>query len=245
MEYNKNMIFVRRKENAWMEKGKLGVRLTAWPVIAFTLALFGQTLLCGLLLGIVMYVEKEEQVSRQCMTALFLSLAWKVIALLGAVLLLFSGFAASIFYYRAGEALAGLTVLVVGALVVVMVVFTIMGLMNVSKGREAGVPILSGLADRAFGFVKPRPQPQYPPQGYYPPGGQGPAPGQPYPGGQGYAPQPYDSRPAGGPPPPPPPPIAYPEGNPLNNPAPDGEDKPHDEKPDGESKPDAPAGDTE
>lgn len=215
-----------------MEKGKLGVKLSTWPVIAFVLALFGQTLLCGLLLAFVLIVEKDEKVSRQCMTAFFLSLVWMALLVLSGCMLLFSGIISELFYYSTGAAIVGLSVLVIAILAIVMLVFTIIGLANVCKGREAGVPILSGLAERAFGFVRPRPQPQYPPQGYYPPGAPGQqAPGQsfpvqpqyPQPGPQAPAapPQPYaqggqppyGGRPAGGPPPPPPPPIAHPDDN--------------------------------
>lgn len=202
-----------------MEKGKLGVKLNTWAIIGFVLALFGQTLLCGLLLGFVLYVEKDEKTARQCMTAFFLSLAWKVFVLAGGILFVVSGIISDIIYYRMGEALLGLSGFLILAVAVVMVVFTLIGSVNVCKGREAGVPILSALSERAFGFVKPRPQPQYPPQGYYPPGGQVPG-GQPPPYGQSYQPpaQPHAAPP---PPPPPPPPIFYKDAPAADTPKPE------------------------
>lgn len=58
-----------------MQKGKFGVCLWFYAVLAFVLAFLGQTLLCGLLLGFVILAEKNEWLSKQVMQAFFLTLA--------------------------------------------------------------------------------------------------------------------------------------------------------------------------
>ena len=52
-----------------MQKGKYGIYLWFYAAIAFILAILGQTLLCGLLLGFVIVAERDEWLSRQVIQA--------------------------------------------------------------------------------------------------------------------------------------------------------------------------------
>lgn len=138
-------------------KGKLGVTYKFYAILAFALAFFGQTLLAGILLGFVLLVEQDEWTSRQCMQALFLTFVSSAVAVVINVLLFIPilGWILSVF---------------AGLFDVVIWIFAIIGLVNVVKGKEANLPVLSKWAYKAYGYV---PQPVAP---VAPP----PAPAQPY-----------------------------------------------------------------
>ncbi|MDL2294339.1 hypothetical protein LJC60_06880 [Ruminococcaceae bacterium OttesenSCG-928-D13] len=191
-----------------MNKGKLGIVMTTYSVVAFVLALTGQLLLCALLLGFVLVYEKDEYTSRQCLTAFFLSIATTVF---GSVGYGFLGGGMSVLniipnlFYRIGYGVAIFFGVLFCLCVLALVVFGVIGLVNVARRKEAGVPLFSTLAYKAFGFMKPKPQIQPPPaafnptyqQNYQPGYGQppeAPVSGQPmgYPGApqQGIAPPP-------------------------------------------------------
>ena len=62
-----------------MTKGKFGIYLWFYAVLAFILVFLGQTLLCGLLLGFAIAAERNEWLSRQVIQAFSLSLAVSLI----------------------------------------------------------------------------------------------------------------------------------------------------------------------
>lgn len=201
-----------------MNKGKMGITLTTYSILAFILALLGQLVLCGLLVAFVMVYEKDEYTSRQCMTAFFLSLANAALGSIAGGLMGSGAVIVNLSYRFSG--LLGVILVLVCIVAVVMLVFGIIGLVNVSKKREAGVPLFSTFAYKAFGFMKPKPQMAPPPAAYnpaYQQGYQQPGYGQP-PAGATPPPQagpvpPAQGQPTGYPPqgmqPPPPPPPAY------------------------------------
>lgn len=172
-----------------MRKGKLGISLTTYAVVSFVLALFGQMLLCALVLAVALIVEKDEWTSRQCMTAFFLTFANGVIMIIGGTLG-FLGFVITAASFGRGAGILGLFTIIPALLYIAVLVFEIIGLVNVSKNKESGVPIFSALSYRAFGYV----QPKQPPMNYNP---GYPQAGQPYQGQPGYPqagqpqPQPY------------------------------------------------------
>lgn len=180
-----------------MKKGVLGVTMKFYAVLAFVLLLFNQTLLCGLLLGLVLVVEKDEWAARQCMQAFFMSF---VMVIASAISGTFAG--VGVFSLAQGGVIATI-VSVIGSLIgLVVVIFAIIGLVRVVRGQEANLPVLKKWAYRAFDLFPP--QPVYPQnQGYaqgYPPQGQpyaygGQQPGQqPYPGQPPMPPQ-YPAQP--------------------------------------------------
>ena len=50
----------------FMQKGKYGLYLWFYAALAFILAILGQTLLCGLLLGFVIIAERDEWLTKMC-----------------------------------------------------------------------------------------------------------------------------------------------------------------------------------
>ncbi len=165
-----------------MDKGKFGLKLTTYAVVAFALALLGQMLLCGLLVYFVLVKEEDERAARQCLTAFFTSMAfWLLLAVWG-LLSLLGGALMGAVNYRVSIVFFGLFTVLGSLALIALFVFIIIGFAGAAKGREARLPIFSALTDRAFGIVRPKPQPQPYPQAYPPPAGQG-YPGY-YPPGQ-------------------------------------------------------------
>ena len=58
-----------------MRKDRFNICISFYAVLAFVLAILGQTLLCGMLLGFVIVIQKDEWL-RSCRH--FFLLLWKV-----------------------------------------------------------------------------------------------------------------------------------------------------------------------
>lgn len=131
-----------------MRKDQFGIALTFYAVMAFVLALLGQVLLLGLLLGFVILVEKDEWLIRQVMQAFFVSLVSGVWSAIVGVFGVITSIPVLGTVVSAGLSFIG------GIISLVILVFIIIGLVNVMKGGEAKLPIFNGLAYKAFGMVK-------------------------------------------------------------------------------------------
>ena len=142
-----------------MEKNQIGIRFSFFAVLAFVFAIFGQLLLCGLVLGYAIVVEKKEWLIRQCMEALFLAFCMQVLmALRGLMssipgLFPFASFNLAEYWGAVGYVtgrtaaatpapgiLLGFAVMIINLLAVV---FAIRSALRVRKGREANTPIVS------------------------------------------------------------------------------------------------------
>lgn len=162
-----------------MRKGKLGVVVCLYPILGFVCVILNQPLLCALIFGFVLVVERDEWAGRQCLQAVGLS----AIAVVLRELLVYSVnlFPVYIdFFHFLSTAFGTLSALVyLAAIITSMVAIT-----RVMKDQEASLPGLDRLAYRAYGKQKPRPMPgQYPPPyGVQPPYAHPyQQPGQPYP----------------------------------------------------------------
>ncbi|MBS1327493.1 MAG: hypothetical protein HP041_05800 [Oscillospiraceae bacterium] len=131
-----------------MQKGKFGVCLWFYAVLAFVLAFLGQTLLCGLLLGFVILAEKNEWLSKQVMQAFFLTLAS---SLVGSVLDILNVFRSIPFL---GTAVSVVFNGITGLVSLIILVFCIIAITKVVKEQDAGLPLVSKLANRAFGLLE-------------------------------------------------------------------------------------------
>lgn len=131
-----------------MNKGKFGIVLPFYGILAFVLAFLGQTLLCGLLLGFVIAAEKDEWASKQVMQAFFLTLFSSVVSGVLSILNVFNAipFVGTVFNTIFG--------IINGIVSLVILVFAIIGIVNVCKGKDASVPVFSGLASKVYGMVK-------------------------------------------------------------------------------------------
>ena len=132
-----------------MRKGKFNIVLPFYAIVGFVLAMLGQVLLCGLLLGFVLVAERDEWASRQCMQAFFLSLVMSIANLVQNILSIFTSIPV------AGWLFSGVISFIVGAISIVVLIFAIIGLVRVCKGEDARLPWLSALAGKAYGVVTP------------------------------------------------------------------------------------------
>lgn len=155
-----------------MKKGKFGLCLSFYAVLAFVLALLKQPLLCGLLLGFVIVAEDDRWAVRQVLQAFMLSLVstfvLDTVYTLAGILVPYSiGF----FYDFAYGVLHVVSCLVYAG----VLVLSIMAILRVCRDQEANVPLLSNLSYHVFGDQKPpKPVkqpvwPQQPMQQPYPP----------------------------------------------------------------------------
>lgn len=133
-----------------MQKGKYGIYLWFYAALAFILAILGQTLLCGLLLGFVLIAERDEWLTRQAIQAFCLCF---VSAIVNVVLGILDPLERIPFVGGVFTTIFGVISGVVGLLVLI---FSIIALVNVCKGKDAGVPLARNFANRAFGFIEQR-----------------------------------------------------------------------------------------
>ena len=141
-----------------MTKGKYGIALSFYAALAFVLAILGQTLLCGLLLGFVIISEKNEWLTRQVMQAFFLTLFTAVV----------SNVLNAIHIFRdipfVGGVFGTILNIIEGAVGLLVLVFAIIGIVKVLKDQDAGIPVFSGWANKAFGYIEQKVYTQMPPQ---------------------------------------------------------------------------------
>lgn len=143
-----------------MQKGKYGVCLWFYALVAFILAFLGQVLLGGLLLGFVIVAEKNEWLTRQVIQAFFLTI---IVSVINAVLDLLNIFGN---VPIVGTAI-GVVFNVISTIVsIVVLVFVIIAMVKVVKGQEANMPLLSKLANRAYGIIEKKVYTQAAPANY-------------------------------------------------------------------------------
>lgn len=147
-----------------MEKGKLGIRLSVYAVLAFILAAFGLYLGIIGLLAVVLIAEKDEWAGRQVLQALMLCLLPSMVSAVFGVL----GFMNWFGWGSYGSAVYTISSIwsrfnsVINWLVNIAVyVFALIGILNVSKGKEAGIPVFSSFANWAYGKIVVKAQPVY------------------------------------------------------------------------------------
>ena len=158
-----------------MRKGRFGVVLCVYPILAFIGVILDLPLVCALLLGAAVLAERDEWAGRQTLQAFLLAAAAAVVRqLLTALVGLFPSYMG--IFYGLGVLLQVLSGLVYLAAILCAVV----AILRVRKEQDAALPGLSQFAWFAYGLRKPRPVPPvYPPQGQPPfPQGQPPYPPQ-------------------------------------------------------------------
>ncbi len=141
-----------------MKKGKFGIVLCLYPIVAF-ICIILKLPLVWLPLVLAVFVEKDEWAGRQTLQALMLS---AFVTFFGdivpwAVSLLRIPFVSGIF----STVSTVLNILVYLA----AIIFSILGIVRVMKDQDADLPLLSEIAYRAYGQRKPKsaPMPYYTP----------------------------------------------------------------------------------
>lgn len=145
-----------------MQKGKTGLTLTFYAVLAFAAAFFGGVTASLLVAGFVIIVEKNDWLTKQSLEAVFLTMSISLLSFLFNHCETWLKDMIGWFdpYSYGGDAYGILTNIFsffAFVITVLEVVLTIIAISRVCKGKNAGLPILDDLANRALGIFRPKP----------------------------------------------------------------------------------------
>lgn len=135
-------------------KGKFGLSLAAIAVIAFGFAALRQPQSVLLVAGFALLAEKDEWLNRQALQALLLTIVYYLAELVtgwifGGLARFFSWVGA----YAAASVMGTANTFVSGALYLALVVFSVLAVLRVLRGKDAGLPFISKMADGDFAAV--------------------------------------------------------------------------------------------
>lgn len=170
-----------------MTKGKYGLSLVAVAILAFVLAFFGLLEALILFLAFALILEKDQWLSRQVFQAFYLRLAYVVVlTVVGWVFTAINAFFGLFDAYRVINFFSGVHNVIRFLLHVGLFVLALIAVLRLAKGKEAGLPVISGLVDKTFGLIKAKakaqPQQAYtaqPAAPYQPPAAQAAPPPPP------------------------------------------------------------------
>lgn len=139
-----------------MEKGKFGIRLSFYAVVAFLFVILGYSTPLFLLAGVVIVGEQNEWASRQVIQAVCLQVVSGIVSA-------FFGLFHFMYSIPILGTIWGTTVGVIESLVsLALLIFAIIAIAKTAKGKEAGVPLADKFANWAYGKVKVQPVYQQP-----------------------------------------------------------------------------------
>ncbi len=138
-----------------MRKGKLGIILPFYGVLGFLLAILGQTFLCGLLMGLVLIIEKDEITGKAVIQAFVLSLFGSLISLI------FSAFDPIISIPVIGAVVGTIVGIVEGIFGLIVLIFGIIGIVKAKKDIDPAVPLVNKFSNWAYGTIVQKVIPQY------------------------------------------------------------------------------------
>jgi MFS family permease len=128
-------------------KGRFGLSLAAVAMIAFGFAALQQPQSVLLVAGFALLAEKDDWLSRQALQALLLTIAYFMATLVTGWV--FGGLA-QIFgwagIYSAASALQTVNTVAGSLLYIALVVFAVLAVLRVLRGKDAGLPFLAKMA---------------------------------------------------------------------------------------------------
>jgi hypothetical protein len=130
-----------------MEKGKFGIRLCFYTVLAFILAYLGYSTALFLLAGVVIFVEQNEWAGRQVIQAICLCVIQNLVS---TVLNILNPI------YKVpvlGNVWGVVDSLIASVLSILVLVFCVVGIVKNLNGKEANIIGASKFADWAYGVV--------------------------------------------------------------------------------------------
>ncbi len=134
-----------------MEKSKFGISLTLMACIAFSFGILRQAQPVLLVAGFALITEKNEWLSRQVIQAVLLSLVYYLAVLVSDGV--FGGMARFFGFfeiYGASTVMTKINGVIGGTLYIVFLVFSLMAILKVLKGKDADLPYLSKLIGGNF-----------------------------------------------------------------------------------------------
>jgi hypothetical protein len=128
-----------------MKVGNTGLSLGFYAAFAFILALIGQMTLATLLLAFVIIAEKDEWLTLQVLQALILIVCSNVLSSVMRIFRVFTmvpvvGRLLSVVLDRSNELVS-----------VILIIFAVMGIVKVIKGKDADIPGVATLAKWLLG----------------------------------------------------------------------------------------------
>ena len=143
-----------------MTKGKFGLSLAAVAVIAFGFCALRQPQSVLLIVGFALLAEKDEWLNKQSMQALLLTVTYYLAELVTGWL--FGGLARLFGWvelYRAASVMGTAGSVVSGALYLALIVFSVLAVLRVLRGKDAGLPFISKMAEGDIAAaIKPKPR---------------------------------------------------------------------------------------
>ena len=131
-----------------MKKGRIGITLSFYPILVFILAILNQIVLCAIVAGFAILVEKDKWTSRQTLQG------FSLCAVSSALLYAFS-IISDLLKSPVGESSVGVFTFILTALVgithIAVVVLSVFGIVNLIKVQEANIPGLSNLMYKIVG----------------------------------------------------------------------------------------------
>ncbi len=130
-----------------MTKGKFGLSLAAVAVIAFGFAALRQPQSVLLVAGFALLAEKDEWLNRQALQALLLTIAYYLGELVTGWV--FGGLARLFGWvelYGAAGAMSKMGSFVGDVLYLTLIVFSVLAVLRVLRGKDAGLPFISKMA---------------------------------------------------------------------------------------------------
>lgn len=167
-----------------MKKGKFALSLAAIAVIAFAFVVLRQPLAVLLICGFALLAEKDEWLNRQTIQALLLMIVYYLADLvMGWIFGGLATFFGWVKLFKVASVMATIGSVVGTLLYLALVVFSVIAILKLLGGKDAGLPVISKIASGDF-VIKaktvpaPPVQPQYaaPPQPVVPPQPQYAAP---------------------------------------------------------------------
>lgn len=131
-----------------MTKGKFGLNLAAIAVIAFGFAALRQPTSVLLVCGFALLAEKDEWLNKQAMQALLLTIAYYLAELvMGWVFGGLARFFGWVKLYGAASVMSTVDSFVGDVLYLALIVFSVLAVLRVFRGKDAGLPFLSKMTD--------------------------------------------------------------------------------------------------
>lgn len=132
-------------------KGKFGLSLAAVAVVAFGFAMLQQPQSVLLVVGFALLAEKDEWLNRQALQALLLTIAYYMAILItGWVFRGLAQFFGWVGIYRAASVLNTVNTVVGGLLYIGLIVFAVLAILRVLRGKDADLPFLAKMVDGDF-----------------------------------------------------------------------------------------------
>ena len=134
-----------------MKKGKFGIVLCFYPIVAFAAVILQAFWLCALALAVAVFFEKDEWSGRQTLQAGCLAvIVW-------CFKMLSDRLSVLIFVPILSEIVRAAAAVLFVLVYLCAIVLSVLAILRVMKEQEAGLPLLSDLAHRVYGQKPAKP----------------------------------------------------------------------------------------